>query len=111
MTDPTEDLIHALAMEAITVPSDPQVVTYFVNPTALEVMPSTTVVQGGVNINVSNLCPIPLAWAPYGFQDTVRSLKNGEGLDGHAGRRCPTNKSHATIGLAVSYLCVVGTKC
>jgi hypothetical protein len=35
---------------------------------AANVMPQTTVAQRGIDMNLSNLCPIPLAWAPY-FMD------------------------------------------
>jgi hypothetical protein len=66
--DPLENLVHALAMESVTVPSEAQVLAYFANPAALDLMPSVTVAQGGVDMNLSNLCPIPLAWAPY-FMD------------------------------------------
>jgi hypothetical protein len=31
-------------------------------------MPQATAAQGGVEMNLSNLIPIPLAWAPY-FMD------------------------------------------
>jgi hypothetical protein len=45
-------------------------------------MPSTTVVQGGVNMNVPNLCPIPLPWAPYfmDFKAAFKALKMGKAL-------------------------------
>ena len=42
MMDPTEDFIHVLALEAMMVPLDLQVVTYFEGPAALNLMPSTT---------------------------------------------------------------------
>jgi hypothetical protein len=80
LEDPTKDFIHALAMEAVTVPTDAQVVAYFANPAALEVIPSTTVAQGGINMDLSNLCPIPLAWAPYfmDFKAPFEALKMGK---------------------------------
>jgi hypothetical protein len=82
MTDPTEDFMHALAMEAVMVPSEAQVAAYFANPAALEVTPSTTVAQGGVNMNLWNLCPIPLAWAPYfiDFKAPFKALTMGRAL-------------------------------
>jgi hypothetical protein len=82
LTDPTEDFMHALAMEEVIVPSDAQVTAYFTNPTALEVMPSATVAQGGVSMNLSNLCPIPLAWAPYflDFKAPYEALTMGKRL-------------------------------
>jgi hypothetical protein len=60
--DPDEDLPHAFAMEEVTVPSDAQVDAYFATATALDVMADVTVPQGGVQMNLANLCPIPLAW-------------------------------------------------
>jgi hypothetical protein len=44
--DPTEDLIHALPMEAVTVPLDALVDAYFATPTACRLMPQSTVPQG-----------------------------------------------------------------
>jgi hypothetical protein len=80
--DLTEDFLHALAMEAVTVPSDAHVVAYFANPTALEVMPNVTVEQGGVNMNLAKLGPIPLAWAPYfmDFKAPYKALKMRKAL-------------------------------
>jgi hypothetical protein len=46
--DPAEDLIHALTMEAVTVPPDVLVDAYFATPTAGRLMPQPTVPQGGV---------------------------------------------------------------
>jgi hypothetical protein len=63
--DPANDLLHALGMEEVTVPSDDQVETYFATATAEDLMPGTTIALGGINMNLSNLCLIPLAWAPY----------------------------------------------
>jgi hypothetical protein len=63
--DPDEDLVHGLAMEEVCIPSDAIVDAYFAGPAAAELMPATTVPLGGVEMNLSNLCPIPLAWAPY----------------------------------------------
>jgi hypothetical protein len=56
------------------------VINYFANPVTLEVMPSTMVAQGGFVINLSNLCPIPLVWAPYfmGFKALYEVLKMGK---------------------------------
>ena len=46
------------------VPSDAQIEAYFVNPMALSLMLQTTVQLGGIQMNLCNLCPIPLVWAP-----------------------------------------------
>jgi hypothetical protein len=67
-TDPTESLAHALAMESVTVSSDALVDTYFANPRAKNLMPGATVAQGGVEMNLANVCPVPPAWPPY-FMD------------------------------------------
>jgi hypothetical protein len=82
MVYPTEDFMHALAMEEVTVPLDAQVTTYFAKLAALEVMPNTTEAQGGVNMNLANLCPIPLAWAPYfmNFKTPFVALNMGKAL-------------------------------
>ncbi len=56
--DPAEDLAHGFAMEEVCVPSDALVDAYFAGPAALDLMPGTTVAQGGVLMNLSNLCPI-----------------------------------------------------
>jgi hypothetical protein len=79
---PGEDLSHALAMEEVTVPSEIQVATYFTNPAAENLMPATTVAQGGVDMNLSNMCPIPLAWAPYflDFKEPRAALEMGHAL-------------------------------
>jgi hypothetical protein len=74
--DPNEDLSHALAMEEVCVPLDTLVDLYFANPRAEKLMPAVTEALGGVLMNLSNLCPIPLAWAPY-FMN-FKSLKWGE---------------------------------
>jgi hypothetical protein len=63
--DPNEDFVHALAMEAVTVPSGDMVDAYFALPIAETLMPQPTVIQGGVQMNLACFCPIPLAWAPY----------------------------------------------
>jgi hypothetical protein len=42
--------------------------TYFARATATNLMPRPQVAQGGMLTNLANLCPIPLAWAPY-FMD------------------------------------------
>jgi hypothetical protein len=63
--DPSEDLAHGFAMEDICMPSDALVDAYFAGPAALDLMPGTTVALDGTDMNLSNLCPIPIAWAPY----------------------------------------------
>jgi hypothetical protein len=84
LADPTEDLVHALGMEEVTVPLDTQVDTYFATPAAENLMPPTTVAQGRVDMNLANLCPIPLAWAPYflDFKAPYDALKMGRALMG-----------------------------
>jgi hypothetical protein len=59
--DPDEDLAHGFVMEDVTVPSDGQVETYFGATTALNVISQTTVANGGAQMNLPNLCLIPLA--------------------------------------------------
>jgi hypothetical protein len=66
--NPSKDLGHGLAMEEVCVPSNALVDAYFAGPATVDLMPATTVPLGGVDMNLSNLCPIPLAWAPY-FMD------------------------------------------
>jgi hypothetical protein len=82
MEDSAEDLPHALAMEAIVVPSEVQVATYFVNPVAENLLPGAPVAQGGVTMNLSNMCPIPLVWAPYflDFKTPHAALQMGHAL-------------------------------
>jgi hypothetical protein len=66
--NPTQNLGHALELEEVAVPTDVLVGGYFGTATATYLMPQVTVNQGGVEMNLTNLCPIPLAWAPY-FMD------------------------------------------
>jgi hypothetical protein len=82
MDDPAEDLTHALAMEAVTVPSEIKVKSYFSNPSVENLLPGMTKAQGGVNMKLSNMCPIPLAWAPYflDFQTPHAALQMGWAL-------------------------------
>jgi hypothetical protein len=81
---PTEDLAHWFAMEGVTVPLEALVDAYFARAAALDLMPDTTVALGGVQMNLSNLCPIPLAWAPYflDFKTPYDALKMGRVLIG-----------------------------
>jgi hypothetical protein len=65
---PLENLEHSLIMEEVVVPTAALVDGYFATATATHLMPQVTTAQGGVEMNLSNLCPIPLAWAPY-FMD------------------------------------------
>jgi hypothetical protein len=56
---------------------------YFANPMVLEAMPNVRVMQGGsMNMKLANLCPIPLAWAPYfmEFKAHYKTLKKGKAL-------------------------------
>jgi hypothetical protein len=82
LDDPNEDLAHALAMEDVTVPSDDQVEAYFATAVALNLMTGTTVHQGGTQMNISNFCPIPIAWAPYflDFKTPYEALTMGKAL-------------------------------
>jgi hypothetical protein len=63
--DPLEDLPHALTLEELIVPSDATVDAYFAGAAALDLMPTPILGNGGVNMNLSNFCPMPLAWVPY----------------------------------------------
>jgi hypothetical protein len=72
--DLTENLTHALTMEEVTVPPDALVDSYFATPTATHLMPPVSMAQGGVKMNLSNFCPIPLAWAPY-FLDSKKPVE------------------------------------
>ena len=69
--DPAENLAHALMTEEVTTPPDALVDAYFATATAAHLMPYVSKAQGGVNMNLSNFCPIPLAWAPY-FLDSKK---------------------------------------
>jgi hypothetical protein len=82
MNNPAENLIHALAKEEVTVLLEAQVTTYFAGPGAENLMPGTTVPQGGVDMNFSNMCQIPLAWAPYflDFKAPHVALEMGQAL-------------------------------
>jgi len=66
--DPVHDLLHGLMLEEVRVQPAASVEAYFANPIALELMPKVAAMNGGVNSNLSCLCPLPLAWAPY-FMD------------------------------------------
>jgi hypothetical protein len=59
--DPDENLAHALELEPVVVPTEALVDAYFATPTAAHLMPGATVLQGATQINMTNLCPIPLA--------------------------------------------------
>jgi hypothetical protein len=67
--DPNEGLAHGLAMEEVRVPPDALVDPYFLSQIAENLMPQPTAAQGAVAMNLSNLCPIAPAWAPY-FMDS-----------------------------------------
>jgi hypothetical protein len=77
--DPAENLAHALTMEEVTVPPDAALGSYFTTPTATYLIPQVTTAQGGVEMNLSNFCPIPLAWAPYflDFKEPYEALQVG----------------------------------
>jgi hypothetical protein len=79
---PDENLAHALALEAVVVPRDALVDTYFATPTAESLMPQTTLAQGSMGMNLPNLCPIPLAWPPYflDFKAPYDALTMGRNL-------------------------------
>jgi hypothetical protein len=79
---PDEDLVHGLTMEAVIVPSDNLVDAFYASPTAGHLMPQPTEAQGGTAMNLTNLCPLPLAWTPY-FLDSkspYEALKMGRSL-------------------------------
>jgi hypothetical protein len=77
-------LAHGLTMEEVCVPSAALVDAYFAGPTAVDLMPGTTEPLGGVNMNLSNLCPIPMAWVPYflDFKTPHEALQMGRVLMG-----------------------------
>jgi hypothetical protein len=78
--DPDENLVHVIMMEEVMMPLDALVDAYFASAMATNLMPQVTMTQGGgVETNLSNFCPIPLAWAPY-FLDSklpFETLKMG----------------------------------
>jgi hypothetical protein len=84
--NPTKDLLsHGLfTMEEVCILSDVLVDAYFAGPAALDLMPPAPVPQGGVNMNLANLCPIPIAWAPYflDFKTSWDALQMGRILMG-----------------------------
>jgi hypothetical protein len=84
LEDPALDLAHGFAMEEFCVPLDALLDTYFANPAAVDLMPGTTVPLGGVNMNLQNLCPIPMAWVPYflDFKAPRKALQMGKLLMG-----------------------------
>jgi hypothetical protein len=59
------DFASALMLENVNVQPAATVMAYFEGPAAREVMPAVTIATGAVATNLSCLCPIPLAWAPY----------------------------------------------
>jgi hypothetical protein len=85
MDDPADDLAHGFAMKNVLFPLDPKVllVTYFALPTAGDLLHGMMVAQGGVDMNnLSNLCPIPIAWVPN-FLETkapYEALQMGKAL-------------------------------
>jgi hypothetical protein len=89
--DPDHDLVHALLVEEVRIPSNAQVDAYFSLPAAENLMVAPAVAAGAVNINLARIYPIPLSWAPY-FMDhktpyqallmgreLVATLTNGDG--------------------------------
>jgi hypothetical protein len=67
--DPNHDLVHALLVEEVRVPSNAQVDAYFSLLVAENLISAPMVAAGAVNTNpLACLCPIPLSWAPY-FMD------------------------------------------
>lgn len=68
MQEADHDLTHALTMEQVTVQPTAAVEAYFAGAAALQVMPLVTAANGGVDMNMTCLFPIPLAWAVY-FMD------------------------------------------
>jgi hypothetical protein len=52
-------------MEGLMVPTDILVDGYFMTVMVTQLTSHVTTAQGGVEMNLSNFCPIPLAWAPY----------------------------------------------
>jgi hypothetical protein len=66
--DPNHNLVHALLVKEVRVPSNALVDAYFSLPVAENPMVTPTVAAGAVNTNLARLCPIPLSWAPQ-FMD------------------------------------------
>jgi hypothetical protein len=62
---PTEDLAHGFAMEEACVPSDAIVDAHFAGLAAVDLMPGPPYPKEGVQMNLSNLRLIPIAWMPY----------------------------------------------
>jgi hypothetical protein len=77
--DPEDDLAHGLAMEGTTVPSGAQVDAYFNAPGHLDLTTHQRVQLGSTNMNLSNICPLPTAWAPYfmDYKSPYEALKTG----------------------------------
>jgi hypothetical protein len=65
LTDGALGLAHGLLLEDVTVQPTNVTDAYFASATALEVIPAVTEANGGVNMHLSCLCPVPLACAPY----------------------------------------------
>jgi hypothetical protein len=78
------NLLHGLLLENINVQPTALVDAYFTGAAPLEVMRMVPLAQGGVRTNLSRLCPIPLAWAPYfmDFKTPYEACKMGEALVG-----------------------------
>jgi hypothetical protein len=64
-SDLAENLMHTLSMEEVTMSTDVLVEQYFATPIVIHLTPPVIIAQGGVEMNLSNFCPLPLVWAPY----------------------------------------------
>jgi hypothetical protein len=78
------DFASALMLENVNVQPAAAVTAYFEGPAAREVMPAVTIAAGAVATNLSCLCPIPLAWAPYflDFKKPYEAYRMGTRLVG-----------------------------
>lgn len=77
-----ENLAHAFTLEHVVAPTNAAVQAYFQTPLATNLMNPVTAANGGVDLNLTCLCPIPVAWAPYflDFKHPYAALQTGEAL-------------------------------
>jgi hypothetical protein len=80
--DPTSDILAALLLENVTMQPAASVAAYFADPIALDIMPSVTVANGGVDLLMCCMCPIAMAWAPYflDFKTPFQAYTMGQAL-------------------------------
>jgi hypothetical protein len=80
--DQNVDFLAAITLDAIHVPPGASVKAYFNGPAALDLMPELAVVAGAVEMQLSCICPVPLAWAVYflDFKTPIAAYQMGEAL-------------------------------